>query len=399
MSDLQRPVWRLRPKTAATRFVRGDPWVFADELVMDRRTKNTAPGAIVELQDADRKPFALAAANPNSKIAARILDFDTYAVIDKAWIATRIACALELRERLFDAPFYRLIHAEADGLPGVVVDRFGDTLAFQPNAAWSNTLAQEFAEALVEVTGCACVYLNGSGRSRTVEGLEPRDEVLIGQLSGPVEVPMNGATYLADIATGQKTGLFYDQRANHAFAARLADGARVLDVFSHVGGFALAALKAGATSALAVDGSEPALTLAAKGAEASGVTKQFETRQGDGVKTMKALAEANEKFDVVICDPPAFAPNKGALEHGLRGYERVALHAAPLVERGGFLVLCSCSHAADLSRFRDASLRGIGRARRRVQLVHTGQATPDHPTHPRLAESSYLKALFFRVIE
>jgi len=319
MSDIQRPVWRLRPKTAATRFVRGDPWVFADELVLDRRTKNTEPGAIVELQDADRKPFALAAANPNSKIAARILDFDTNAVIDKAWIATRIARALELRERLFDAPFYRLIHAEADGLPGVVVDRFGDTLAFQPNAAWSNTLAKEFADALVEVTGCSCVYLNGSGRSRTLEGLEPRDEVLIGDLSGPVEVPMNGATYLADIAT--------------------------LDVFSHVGGFGLAALKGGARSALAIDGSEPALALATKGAAASGLTDQFETRQGDGVKTMKALAEGNEKFDVVICDPPAFAPNKGALEHG------------PWLKRAGFWC---CVRAAMRLICRDFAMRLCG---------------------------------------
>jgi len=210
---------------------------------------------------------------------------------------------------------------------------------------------------------------------------------------------MNGATYVADLADGQKTGLFFDQRDNHAFAARLAKDARVLDVFSHVGGFGLAALAGGAASALAIDSSAPALALAEAGAEKSGFSDRFSVRKSDAVPGLKALASEEARFDLVIADPPAFAPHKGALENGLRGYERVALNAAPLVETGGYLVLCSCSQAADLAKFREASLRGIGRARRRVQLVHTGYASPDHPVHSSLADSAYLKALFFRVIE
>jgi 23S rRNA (cytosine1962-C5)-methyltransferase len=203
---------------------------------------------------------------------------------------------------------------------------------------------------------------------------------------------------MADLAGGQKTGLFFDQRPNHAFAARLAGpGARVLDVFSHVGGFALASLAAGAGSALAVDGSAPALELARNGAAAANLSDRFETRQGDAFDVLEALGAEGATFDVVICDPPAFAPSKQALEAGLRAYERIARLAAPLVAEGGYLGLCSCSHAADLSRFRTACARGIGRAGRSPQLIHTGFAGPDHPLLPQLAESGYLKALFFRL--
>ena len=171
----------------------------------------------------------------------------------------------------------------------------------------------------------------------------------------------------------------------------------MLDVFSHVGGFALASLAGGAASALAVDGSAPALALAEQGASAMGMPERFATRQGDAFDTLAALADAGETFDLVICDPPAFAPSKQALEAGLRAYERIARLAAPLVNPGGYLGLCSCSHAADLSRFRNACQRGIGRAGRTAQLLHTGYAGPDHPMHPQLAESGYLKALFYRL--
>jgi 23S rRNA (cytosine1962-C5)-methyltransferase len=208
---------------------------------------------------------------------------------------------------------------------------------------------------------------------------------------------MNGATYMADVIGGQKTGLFFDQRPNHAFTASLSKNARVLDVFSHVGGFGLAALAGGAASALAVDGSQPALDLAAQGAEAMGVSDKFTTRKGDAFDVLTKLAEEGETFDVVICDPPAFAPTKKAMEAGLRAYERVARLAAPLVAEGGYLGLCSCSHAADLTKFRNASSRGIGRAGRRGQIIYTGFAGADHPLMPHLAESGYLKSVFFRL--
>ncbi|KGJ09318.1 RSP_2647 family RNA methyltransferase [Paracoccus sphaerophysae] len=391
------PVVRLRPKANARAVRHGFPWVYADELVIDRRTKALAAGSLAVLQDAERGDLGVVTVNPASKIVARMLDPDAGARIDRDWLASRLRRSLALRERLFDGPFYRLVHAEADGLPGVIIDRFGDAAVIQPNAAWADRLLPELAAALTEVTGVTRIVMNGSGRARGLEGLDDRTEVIAGEIGAPIEVPMNGALYLADLTGGQKTGLFYDQRPNHAFTQRLSRGARVLDVFSHVGGFALAALAGGADQATCVDGSAAALALAEGGARAMGAGDRLTTRRGDAFATMEELAAEGQRFDVVICDPPAFAPSKPALEAGLRAYERVARLAAPLVAPGGYLVLCSCSHAADLTAFRSASARGIGRGGRRMQLIHTGFAGPDHPILPQLAETGYLKALFFRL--
>lgn len=392
-----RPTIRLRPKAEARAIRHGFPWVFADELVMDRRTRAIQPGAVAILEDAERRPMGLVAVNPNSRIVARMLDRDPQARIDEDWFARRLERALQLRETLYDTPHYRLVHAEADGLPGVVIDRFGAAAVIQPNAAWAEIRVDVLARALVRVTGVETIVRNGSGRARALEGLVEETTILRGEVNAPVQVPMNGATYMADLTGGQKTGLFYDQRDNHAFAARLARGGRMLDVFSHVGGFALAALAGGAEHALAVDSSAAALDLARQGASASGFADRFETRKGDAFAVMEALSAEGASFDLVVCDPPAFAPSRQALEAGLRAYERVARLAAPLVRRGGWLVLCSCSHAADLTQFRAACTRGIGRAGRQAQLIHTGFAGPDHPQLPQLAESGYLKALFFRL--
>lgn len=392
-----RPVVRLKPKAEARAIRHGFPWVYADELVTDRRTQSLALGALAVLEDGERRPLGLVTVNTKSKIIARMLDRDPEAEITVAWFAVRLTRALALRERLFDAPFYRLVHAEADGLPGVVIDRYGDVAVVQPNAAWAETHLEALVQALQQVTGVTRVVKNGSGRSRGLEGLTEETAVVRGAVSGPVAVVMNGATYLADVLGGQKTGLFFDQRPNREFAARLAKGARVLDMFSHVGGFALAALARGAVSALAVDASAAALALATEGAALSGFAPAFSTRQGDAFDVLEALNTEAAQFEVVICDPPAFAPAKPALEAGLRAYERLARLAAPLVAPGGYLILCSCSHAADLSAFRNASARGIGRGGRRAQLLHTGFAGPDHPMLPQLAESAYLKALFFRL--
>ena len=396
MSETRKTV-RLKPKAEARAIRHGFPWVYADELVTDRRTQALEPGALCVLEDGERRPLGLVTVNTKSKIIARVLDRDPEAVIDQAWFEARLARALEMRARLFDQPFYRLVHAEADGLPGVVIDRFGEAAVIQPNAAWAETHVVALAAALRAVTGVTTVIKNGTGRSRTLEGLAEETVVMAGGVSAPIPVLMNGATYMADLMGGQKTGLFYDQRPNHAFAARLAQGASVLDMFSHVGGFALAALAGGATSALAVDASASALALATEGAKAGGVADRFSTRQGDAFDVLEALGTEGARFDLVICDPPAFAPSKPALEAGLRAYERIARLAAPLVAPGGYLVLCSCSHAADLSSFRNACGRGIGRGGRRGQLIQTGFAGPDHPLLPQLAESGYLKSLVFHL--
>jgi len=394
---VSRPIVRLKPKAEARAIRHGFPWVYADELVTDRRTAGLAPGALAVLEDGERRALGLVTVNTNSKIIARMLDRDPEAVIDEAWFTARLTKAMALRVRLYDQPFYRLAHAEADGLPGIIIDRFGDVAVIQPNAAWAEAHLEPLVAALRALTGVTTVVKNGTGRSRGLEGMAEETVVLSGRVEAALPVPMNGAVYMADVLGGQKTGLFYDQRPNHAFAARLAKGARVLDMFCHVGGFALAALAGGAQSALGVDASAPALLLAGQGAEASGFAERFITRQGDAFDVLEALAIEGETFDLVICDPPAFAPAKPALEAGLRAYERLARLAAHVVAPGGYLVLCSCSHAADLSAFRNASARGIGRGGRRAQLIHTGFAGPDHPMLLQLAESAYLKALTFRL--
>lgn len=392
-----RAVVRLKPKVEARPFRHGFPWIYADELVTDRRTSALTPGALAVLEDVERRPLGLVTVNVKSRIIARMLDRDPAAEIDEAWFAARLTRAAALRERLFDAPFFRWVHAEADGLPGVVIDRYGDVVVVQPNAAWAEARIEPLLRAIQAVSGARTVVKNGTGRARGLEGLAEETLILAGKIDAPVEVPMSGAIYMADILGGQKTGLFYDQRPNHAFAARLAKGARVLDVFSHVGGFALAALAGGADSALAIDASAAALALARLGAEASGSAGRFATRQGDAFDVLEALGAEGARFDLVICDPPAFAPAKPALEAGLRAYERIARLAAPLVAPGGYIALCSCSHAVDLTAFRNASARGLGRGGRRAQLIHTGFAGPDHPVLPQLAESGYLKSIFFRL--
>jgi 23S rRNA (cytosine1962-C5)-methyltransferase len=392
-----RPILRLKPKVDARRLRWGHPWAHLDELVADRRTRALTPGTIATLQDAAGTALGTVAANMGARIAARMLDADPRAVIDVDWLRTRLDAARSHRDRLGGPPFHRLAHAEADGLPSLVIDRFGDVAVIQPNAHWIDERAETLADLLAEA-GMPHVLLNAAGRARAAEGLDGATRWLRGGVDAPVEVPMNGAIYLADVTGGQKTGLFYDQRPNHAFVAGLARGARMLDVFSHVGGFSLAALAAGATEAVAVDGSAPALALAEAGAARMGVAARFGTRRGDAFDVMAGMAEAGETFDVVVADPPAFAPAKPALAAGLRAYERVARLAAPLVAPGGYLTLCSCSQAAEIEKFRAACLRGIGRAGRVPRLVRTGFAGPDHPVHPSLGGEGYLKVLTFRLM-
>lgn len=396
MTD-QRPEIRFRPNKSPQRVRHGFPWAYDNEIVTDRRTKKIAAGTIVDLLDKDRNFVAQVAFHPSSKIAARVLDRDRTVSIDQSWMADKLAFARDHRDRLFASPFYRLIHAEADGFPGLIIDRFGDVFAVQPNAAWIDAKMDELAAAIEQVFGPVTIVKNASGRARGLEGLANESKVLTGAIDGPIPVTMNGATYMADVLGGQKTGLFFDQRPNHGFAAGLAKGGDVLDVFSHVGGFSLAALAGGAASAMAVDGSAPALELAQQGAEKAGFSDRFATRKGDAFDVMSALASEGKSFDVVVCDPPAFAPAKPALQAGLRAYEKVARMGAALVRPGGYLVVCSCSHAADISSFRRASMTGIGKGGRVGQIIHTGQAGADHPVHPHLAETAYLKSIFLRL--
>lgn len=393
------PILRMKPKADARRIRHGHPWAWSDELVLDRRARAVPDGALAVLEDSDRQQLGVGIASVSGKIGMRLLDRDATAQIDEAWLRARVDAAARARMQAYATPHYRLIHAEGDGLVGLIVDRFDDTVVVQPNARWLEERLDTLCAILRDIDGVETVVLNGTSRARLAEGLPEEVRILHGTPPiGPIPVLMNGATYMADVMTGQKTGLFYDQRPNHAFAASIAANARVLDVFSHVGGFGLAALAAGARHATCIDGSAPALELAQSGAEAMGKAAQIDLRCGDAFAEMERLLSEEAKFEIVICDPPAFAPAKTSLQPGLRAYERVARLASGLVAPGGTIVLCSCSHAADLSKFRAACLRGIGRAGRDPRLIYTGFAGPDHPQHPMLTETGYLKVLAFRML-
>ncbi len=391
-----RPVLRLKPK-AGRRFYDGAPWIYADEPVLDRRTRSLPPGAIARLDSADRQPLGTVAVNLGSKIAARWLDPDPEAAIDADWFHARLSDAAQLRAGLYDAPYYRLAHAEADGLPGLVVDRYGPAVVAQPNAAWLETRRTALLAAVDRAFAPEIIVWNGSSRARALEGLPEEIRVLKGALQGPIETPMNGARYLADLAGGQKTGLFYDQRETHRFVARLAKDASVLDLFSHVGGFALAALAAGARRALAVDASAPALALAREGAERMGAGDRLDIRRGDAFETVRALLAEDRRFDIVVCDPPAFAPHRDAREAGLRAYAKTARLGVAATAPGGVFVLCSCSHAVTVDELAAAAAAATRRAGRSARLLRQGGAGPDHPAHPHLPESRYLKTLVYRL--
>lgn len=393
----QRPVLHVL-KGRSSRLRRGHPWLFSNEVDMTAGAKALPPGTLVTVEDAGGERLGVAMFNPHSLIAARLLDADAGRAIDAGFIAEHLRAALALRETLFDAPHYRLVHSEADRLPGLVIDRYGDVCAVQANAAGTDRLLPEILDALDAVLGPRAVVLRNDSPVRTLEGLEPEHRVAKGALDGPVEIIENGVTFLADLAEGQKTGWFFDQRPNRAFMAGLARGRSVLDVYSYAGGFGLTALVAGgAASALLVDRAPEALALAARAAEANGVGGRLETRAGDGFATMDALHKEGRRFGVVIADPPAFVKSKKALASGAKGYRKMARQAAALVEPGGFLLCGSCSHHMDEALFQDEVTRGLGQAGRSGRLIWRHGAGPDHPIHPQLPESAYLKTVAFQI--
>ncbi len=381
-------------KGRSSRLRKGHPWLFSNEIDMTAEAKALPPGTLVAIEDAGGERLGSAMFNPHSLIAARLLDGDPARPIDAAFLAERLTAALALREALFDAPHYRLIHAEADRLPGLVIDRYGDVCAVQANAAGMDLLLPTILEALDAVLAPRAVVLRNDSPVRALEGLPTEDRVVKGDLDGPVEIRENGVTFLADLSGGQKTGWFFDQRPNRAFMAGLARDRAVLDVYCYAGGFGLTALAAGgAASALLVDRDPEALALATRAAESNGVADRLDTRVGDGFATMEALHREGRRFGVVIADPPAFVKSKKTLASGAKGYRKMARLAAALVEPGGFLLCGSCSHHMAEDAFQEEVARGIGQAGRSGRVIWRHGAGPDHPVHPHLPESAYLKTV------
>jgi 23S rRNA (cytosine1962-C5)-methyltransferase len=379
------------------RIAGGHPWAFSNEIEMDAAVKALPPGELVTLTRKDGRTLGVALFNPHSLIAARMLSRDPTAEINARFFERRLQRALKLRERLVDVPFYRLAHAEADGFPGAVIDRFGEIVVVEVNSAGMDRLTEPLAAAIDKVLAPATILLRGEGAARDSEGLTPMSRFAKGGLDGPITVQENGARFLADLSAGQKTGWFYDQRDNRALMARFAKGCSFLDVYSYTGGFGVQAAAAGATDVLAVDRSEAALGLLQKSAQANGVAERVSVQRGEAFEALETLIAEKRRFDIVSADPPAFVKSKKDFHVGGKAYRKLARLAAQAVAPGGLLFIASCSHNMPADEFARQVARGIHEGGRSAKQLYATGAAPDHPVHPFLPESAYLKALVLQV--
>ena len=375
----------------------GHPWVYSNEIAMTPEAKALPPGTIITLNDEHGRGIATAIFNPHSLIAARILVHKPDAEIGAAFFAERLGKALALREVFFPEPHYRLIHAEADGLPGLVIDRFGDTCVIQANSAGMALRMDDIVAALETVIAPARIILRGDSAARELEGIASEVRVIKGSPTGGIEVIENGARFQVDPIEGQKTGWFFDHRPNRAFIKGIAGGRRVLDMYCYAGAFSIQAALGGASEVLGIDRSELALASATAAAIANGVAEKCHFLRGESFAEMERLAAEKQLFDIVIVDPPAFVKSKKDLIVGLKGYRKMARMAARLVKGGGFLLAASCSHNVSPGEFQEEVCRGVSEGGRTGRIVQTGGAGPDHPVHTHLPESAYLKNIVLQL--
>jgi 23S rRNA (cytosine1962-C5)-methyltransferase len=392
------PVLKLK-RGEDRRLRAGHLWIFSNE-VDTAATPLTEfePGAAVQVHSDKDQFLGFAYVNPRTLIAARIVGRDADYPLDASLLVHRLKVALALRERLYREPWYRLVYGESDELPGLVVDRYGDVFVAQSGTAGIDRMRADVEAALVKVAHARTIVWKNDSGARELEGLE-RSVVSAGDSAVPAEITVReqGATFLAPLAEGQKTGWFYDQTANRERLRRyLPAGARVLDVCSYVGAWAITSLKAGAASATCVDSSATALEYVARNAAANGV--EVTPLRDDAFDALKALQDQGARFDVVILDPPAFAKRKKDVPQAQAAYRKLNQLALPLIERDGLLVSCSCSYHMGEADF----LAGIQAAARHtsrfVQVLEQGGQSPDHPVHPAIPETRYLKAFFCRVL-
>lgn len=386
------PVVRLHPNRDK-RIRSGHPWVYSNEVQMDQTAKVIPAGSVVRLLDAGGAALGLATFNPHTLIAARLLTTDAGATIDHDFLTGRIARAVALRDRLYGRPYYRAIHAEADGLPGLIVDRYGDVVTVQANSVFMDSRMDAILAAIDAVLAPRAVILRNDSTQRALEGLAEESKLAKGEIDGPLTLEENGCTFYADPMGGQKTGWFYDQRDNRAFIAGLAQGGTVIDFFSYNGGFAVTCAVRGAASVVAVDRSQAALENATRAAAANGVSDRFEARRAEAFQELERLAAEGALFDVVIVDPPAFVKSKKDLAVGCRAYRKMTRMAARITRPGGFLLAASCSHNVDPVMFAEQVARGLTDAGRTGRILRSSGAGCDHPVHPHLPESAYLKAI------
>jgi len=388
------PIIRLHPQRHK-RTQGGHPWVYSNEIVTeDAAVKTSAPGDLVEFRTHDKQLIGKGSFNSKTLIAGRIFTRRAAENIDGNFIRTRLSDALALRTKLVAEPYYRLVHAEADALPGLIVDRFGPHLSVQLNTAGMEKLWPLVEEALMGLLAPESIVLRNDSASRALEGLAREVKIVRGTGGGPVEVRENGLTYFADLHGGQKTGWYFDQRDNRALVARYArDAANVLDLYCNAGGFALLAARAGTRSVTGVDSSEAALEIATKSAAHNDLATKCRFHRADVFEDLERRNKAGEKFEVVIADPPAFIKSRKDMTSGARGYRKLAKLAASVTAQKGMLFIASCSYNMELPSFTEQIARGLFEAGRTGRILHTVFAAPDHPVHPHLPESAYLKGM------
>ncbi|TQV63770.1 MAG: class I SAM-dependent rRNA methyltransferase [Halothiobacillaceae bacterium] len=390
-------VLRLK-KNEDRRLRAGHPWIYSNE-VDTQVTPLTgfAPGQQVVVESHGGKGMGLAYVNPHSLIAARLFNREEHP-LDRPLIVHRLKIALGLRERLFPTPHYRLIHGEADGLPGLVVDRYGDIIVAQVTTAGMEAVRDELVDALVRTLKPLGVLLRNDTSSRDMEGL-PRDvELAYGEVPEQVELIENGARFMVRPWDGQKTGWFYDQADNRARLPRYVKGARVLDLFSYMGGWGVQALRHGASESVCVDSSSLALHQCRANADLNGVGEGLRTLEGDVFEVLKGLREERERFDVVVCDPPAFMKRRKDVQAGLEAYRRVNQMAMQVLARDGILISCSCSHHLQRDKLPELMWAAARHVDRNMQILEFGRQGVDHPIHPAIPETDYLKAVYARLL-
>lgn len=390
----QLPLLRLKPKEGR-RVRAGAPWVFSNELKLDAAAKALQPGSLVRLEGDDGKPLGVGYFNPQSLIAVRLFDCPADTVVDQKFLEARLTRALALRKSLYDKPFYRLVHAEADGLPGLTIDRFDSTLVVQITTAGMEKLLDPLTAAIQKILKPESIVLRADTPVRALEGLESYTRTIGADAPHHIAVEENGARYFADLAGGQKTGWYYDQRDNRAFLAQLARGKTMLDAYCYTGGFAICAARAGAKEVSGIDSSGPALQLGQDAAAANNAGKIVRFVKADVFEELERLSAKEERFDVVAADPPPFVKSRKDLEAGAKAYRKLARLAASVTAPNGILFLASCSHNIPLERFASECAIGIQRTGRRASLIRQAGAGPDHPVHPFLPETAYLKALVY----
>jgi 23S rRNA (cytosine1962-C5)-methyltransferase len=390
------PTLRLK-RNEDRRLATGHLWVFSNEVDTQQTPLGKfQAGDIVRVQAHNDRALGLAYVNPQSLICARLLE--TWRIPDTAWLAERLRTALALRERLYAEPYYRAVYGEADALPGLVVDRFGAQCVVQIGTAGMERLKPHIREAVLEVFGCRTLVFKNDGSSRELEGLPSYVETAEGDAGEGGEVREGGLTFEVPLSGGQKTGWFFDQAFNRgALSKYVRRNARVLDVFSYVGAWGVRAARDGAGEVTCVDSSAAALELAARNAERNG--SKIAVRKGDAFDVLEALGREQARFDLVIVDPPAFAKRRKDVPKALAAYKRLNQLAMELLSPDGILVSCSCSHHVGAAELQEAIAKAARAAGRHVQIVEMGGQAPDHPVHPAIPETRYLKAYFCRVTD